>query len=140
MTLKKIEPWLKARGFQLSLVPLHNDICFNKKRVRVCPKQRPFAQIVSALHECGHLLIYLCRKKLETRVVAGTSFKTWWKLQKSNSKNSQLLCIQEEMTAWDRGVRLAKRLNIHLNKRELQFQRTRSLLSYVRSTAKGRNS
>lgn len=140
MSLRKTEAWLKKKGFRLEQSPKHSDICFERRRVRVASNQTRSAQVYTALHECGHLLIHLCRKKLKTRVVAGASYRTWWKLQRSSSKHAQLLSVQEEMVAWDRGVRLAQRLKIPVKKRELLYQRTRSLMTYVRATSRRRRS
>ena len=138
--LEKVHRWLKARSFSLSFVKRFNDVCFHKKRVRIQETMSESSQVTTALHECGHILIFLARKRLVSRDVAGASYNTWLKLQKSSSKDAQLLCLQEEMVAWDRGMRLAKRLKIRVRVEHARLQRTRSLMSYVRATSKKRSS
>lgn len=134
--LAKIRRWLQRRAFSLSVNERFNDVCFEKKRVRIQSTMCKSSQVATALHECGHILVFLSRRSLLSRDVAGASYKTWLRLQRSESKDAQLLRLQEEMVAWDRGLRLARRLRIRLSPTCVRLQRTRSLMSYVRATSK----
>ena len=139
-SLEKLRRWLKRRAFSLRFCQRFNDVCFEKKQVRVQESLGRSSKVYTLLHECGHILVFLARRKKRTREVAGSSYYSWLRMQKSSSKNAQLASLQEEMVAWDRGFKLAKRLDIRVDKRKARVQRTRSVMSYVRSASRRRSS
>lgn len=139
-SLVKLRSWLKLRSFSLSFGRRFNDVCFEKRRVRVQASLSHESKLATLLHECGHVLVFLGRRRHRRREVAGASYAAWLRMQRSSSKRAHLCFLQEEMAAWDRGLRLAKRLHIPVNRRKAQLQRTRSLMTYVRSASRRRRS
>jgi len=134
--VKKLRTWLKRRGYRLVFGKKENDVCFNDKMVRVQKSLTLESKTATLLHECGHVLVNLSRRKSKKTVVAGASWKEWNRLSTSRSKHAELLTLQEEMVAWDRGYSLAARLNIRLSQTFKRNVRTKSLMTYVRYSGK----
>jgi len=132
----KLRRWLLKKGYQLLFGKSRNDVCFTDKIVNVQRRLRPESKTATLLHECGHILVHLCRKKSKNTCVAGASWRDWRRLRASTSKHAQLLSLQEEMVAWDRGYELAARLKIRLSSKTKRNVRTKSLMTYVRYSAR----
>jgi hypothetical protein len=138
--LEKLRRWLKRRSFSLAFSPRFNDVCFERRKVRIQDSLGRERQLHVLLHECGHVLVFLARRRRRTREVAGASYHSWLRLQRSGSKAAKLCCLQEEMVAWDRGFKLARRLGIRVAGRKARLQRTRSVMTYVRAASGRRRS
>ena len=136
VAVRKIQQWLSKRGYRLKLAKKRNDVCFTEKVVNVQQSLGVQSKTATLLHECGHILVHLCRKKSKDTRVAGASWKEWRRLWSSRSKHSELLNLQEEMVAWDRGFKLASRLGIRLPAATKRNVRTRSLMTYVRYSSR----
>jgi hypothetical protein len=94
---------------------------------------QPYQERVAALlHECGHVLVYLRRKRTRARV-AGATFTEWWnasgRLQK-RSKLKRITVLEEEIHAWNLGEKLARRLRIRVCKRVFERCRADALRTY----------
>jgi hypothetical protein len=136
ISIAKIRKWLTKRGYRLSFGKRRNDVCFARKVVSVQARLGLESKTATLLHECGHILVHLCRRKSKDTRVAGASWKEWRRLSGSRSKHAALLALQEEMVAWDRGYSLASRLKIRLSTAQKRNSRTKSLMTYVRHSAK----
>jgi len=134
--MRKLRGWLQRRGFRLKLVrKAKNEVCCTDKVVTLQTTLTLKSQVATLLHECGHVLVHLARKRSRCTKVAGASWKDWESLRDSRSKRSELLALQEEMVAWDRGERLARRLRIKVCTKFQRLVRTRALMTYVRHLA-----
>ena len=60
----KLNQWIKKRGFNLKIYKtLIEEVDFNTKIIKINKNTNITSQIITILHECGHILIYLQRKK-----------------------------------------------------------------------------
>jgi hypothetical protein len=132
----KIRSWLRKRGYKLVFGKKNNDVCFTEKVVNVQRSLGSESKAATLLHECGHILVHLSRRKSKKTCVAGASWTEWLRLNDSRTKHTQLLTLQEEMAAWDRGYKLASRLKIRLPSKMKRNVRTKSLMTYVRHSAR----
>ena len=135
-SIVKIRSWLCRRGYKLVFGKSDNDVCFTEKVVNVQRSLGSESKAATLLHECGHILVHLSRKKSKTTCVAGASWREWHRLSESRTKHAELLALQEEMVAWDRGYKLASRLKIRLPSKMKRNVRTKSLMTYVRHSAR----
>ena len=91
-------------------------------------------QVYSLLHECGHALAY------ESKGYQGrfpTLAKHRFKTAKVNPRTNtyKVESILEEDDAWARGLKLAERLGIELDKEDYGRYASRWVMSYVRKAA-----
>jgi hypothetical protein len=135
-SVQKIRIWLKRRGYSLveGEAPI-NQVCFSRKQVTLQKSLSEKSKAATLLHECGHILVYMSRKRSKKTKVSGASWTDWISLARSRCKHKEMLCLQEEMVAWDRGEKLRQRLRIRLPRRFYVLTRTKALMSYVRYSA-----
>ncbi len=131
--LRKVEAWLRKRSFRLRLVGARrcSEMLPELREVRL-RRGAPAAMLSVALHECGHVLVYLQRRKTRKALVAGRA----WRERDSDlrprpTRAARLRCLQEEFEAWDRGRRLAARLRIRVCAASFGGTMDRALTSYV---------
>ena len=88
-------------------------------------------QMYSLLHECGHALAYES-KGYKNRFP--TMSKRRFKTAKVNPRTNAFKVEQiiEENDAWERGLRLAARLGIEIDKEDYNKYASRWVMSYVR--------
>jgi hypothetical protein len=132
--IKKLRLWLGKRGFGLRYGNKTNEVCFTAKKVTLQRSLARHAKIATLLHECGHVLVYLNRRKTKQSRVAGLTWDEWWKT-KPKSKNAKLLMMHEEFLAWERGYRLGRRMKVNLPTALKRNVQTRALMSYCRFIA-----
>ena len=91
-------------------------------------------QVYSLLHECGHAIAYNSKGYKESfPTLAAYRFKD----SKINRRRNAVKCevIAEELDAWKRGLKLAGRLKININKEDYNNYASRWVMTYVRSVA-----
>ena len=94
------------------------------------------SRLSTLLHECGHVIVWLRRRRNKTKRVYGASFCEWMEGKgrcRARTKREALAILQEEMAAWDLGEKLARRLKVRLSLTKFESERTRAVLSYLRS-------
>jgi hypothetical protein len=123
-----VEFWLDDKGYQVLLETDAQDcVYFNCKQVHINSRNHAEKRLYILLHECGHVLINHGRKdrvyslSRETEAIVGDRV----------SKKRRVAVLSEEIEAWKRGERLAKRLGIQINEEKFDKIRTESIISYV---------
>jgi hypothetical protein len=132
--IDRLRIWLRKRGFGLCYGNGSNEVCFVAKTVTLQRSLAGYAKLATLLHECGHGLVYLNRRRTKQSSVAGLTWKEWWKT-KLRSKNAKLLMLNEEFLAWERGYRLGRRMKVRLPAAVKRNVQTRALMSYCRFIA-----
>lgn len=131
----KLRAWLGSKGFQLCTRPHAEDMVdFGERLVSINASDPYPIRIASALHECGHVLIFLSRCRRPQKRFSGSTLKEQCLLKgrrTPRSRAARIACLQEELDAWDRGLDLAQRLGVRVNKRILEKDRVKALMSYV---------
>jgi len=137
MALRKIEAWLERRGYSLDVSRLHKEdvVHFDERVVRLRGAASAGVRTAVALHECGHVLVWLQRRQRPRAVVAGRTLKQFMRAaQTDRTKCETLRTFEEELEAWNRGERLAARLKIGLRGAQgerFQRMKVRCLATYA---------
>jgi len=135
--MKKLRAWLEARGFSLELRNCAEsavDVGCDKL-VTVDARLSPPARVSTLLHECGHVCIFLHRRRWPRVRVAGATWNESWKNRGRcgpRARVGRLAELQEELEAWDRGEALARRLRLRIPRRVYERVRLRCLMTYAR--------
>tara|TARA_Y100001938_G_scaffold139213_1_gene205775 strand:+ start:3789 stop:4217 length:429 start_codon:yes stop_codon:yes gene_type:complete len=133
--LAKLDAWANRRGFEIcrgygidAYIHEEKHIVYNSK---IKSKKN---QVYSLLHECGHAIAYNSKGYKESfPTLAAYRFKD----SKVNKRRNVYRCevIAEELDAWKRGLKLAGRLKINLNKEDYNNYASRWVMTYVREQA-----
>lgn len=98
------------------------------KVITMAGRNRPEKQLYILLHECGHHLIGYDEK--DERF--GIGYPYCADANVNTTFHHRLACLEEEMEAWARGWRLAKRLLLNLDRSAFDVVRVDCLKSYVK--------
>jgi hypothetical protein len=135
--MEKIRKWLTQNGFSLNLrFRGEDEVCFTTRSVTINSASRSWTKINSLLHECGHIAIWKCRRKNSRKKVSGSTLGSSDRIMTSSAtklnKTDRLALVTEEIEAWERGEKLAKRLKIRYSLARFRADRTRALMTYQR--------
>ena len=134
--MRPLLAWFEQRGFTVMETTKPSDLVDLQSRVVLYQKKASRATVVSTLlHEAGHVLLYLNRRRAPTKAVAGMTWRRFWRSTR-RSRDGDLRLLQEEIAAWDRGWALGQRLKLRVARRTYDQHRTRCLMTYVRWAAK----
>ena len=124
-----IESWLLDKGYSVCLETDAQDaVYFNCNQVVINSRNHAEKRLYILLHECGHILINnnlsdrVLSLSLETEAVMGG---------KRVSRKRRVAKVAEELEAWKRGERLAKRLGIKINEEKFDKARADAIMSYI---------
>ena len=133
--IEMITQWAAAKGYKVigkrDIDAFYED---EKEIVYSLWTKNPKNQVYSLLHECGHALAYES-KGYQNRfpTLAKHRFKTAKVNPRTNTYKVE--SILEEYDAWARGLALADRLGIELDKEDYGKYASRWVMSYVRKAA-----
>lgn len=135
--MERVRAWLAQRGFDLTVKKGADSQVefFDGRGVLIDGRLSPPARLATLLHECGHVSIFLARRRSKRTRVAGA---TWGEFLLSYGRCKpgvsvgRVSEVQEELEAWDRGEALARRLRVRLARPVFERVRTRCMMSYVR--------
>jgi len=120
--------WCADHGITVNFTKKSGATFYNNvSRVDIAGRMSPERQLHSLLHECGHYLIGERTKK--DRYGMG-----WTAVEDANvvkTMHHRLDVLEEEFEAWYRGLKLARRLKISLNKKRYDKTRIGQLKTYV---------
>lgn len=137
----KIEKLMKPKGYSvIFLSKSGNWFCPYNKEFKISTAQTEEYMLYSLLHEVGHFLLYK-RKSYKKKYGIGSSVinkqivktrKQSDRLTKKLSKRLQfrILCLKEEIDAWDAGLKFAKEHKLKINMKNYDHLRNMSLQSY----------
>jgi hypothetical protein len=138
--MDKVEDWLEKKGYSLSVEPdAKDEVHFEPTLcVFINSNQSRESKLHTALHECGHILIRKSRmrcghkgRKRCTGISAVEEQKGIGRYKKSTTRR-RMAVMTEEIEAWERGLTLARRLCIKVNKKRFENARIRALMTYCR--------
>ena len=133
--IEMITQWAASKGYKVigkrDIDAFYED---EKEIVYSLWTKNPKNQVYSLLHECGHALAYES-KGYQNRfpTLAKHRFKTAKVNPRTNTYKVE--SILEEYDAWSRGLALAERLGIELDKEDYGKYASRWVMSYVRKAA-----
>jgi len=127
-----ITQWAATKGYKV-VGKWEEDAFYDKDKeiVYSLRTQNPKTQVYSLLHECGHALAFES-KGYKNRFP--TLSKRRFKTAKVNSRTNtfRVESILEEYDAWARGLKLAERLGIEIDKEDYGNYASRNVMTYVR--------
>jgi Zn-dependent peptidase ImmA (M78 family) len=121
--IKKLEKWLNKKGYTLEKGK-SDSIIFDDKIVKINFNKNVEHILFSLLHECGHLVLFKDREYHEE----------FFKLNTDKKKTNQYFyeLLKEELYAWEKGIKLAKKLNIKIDKISYKKYSSKFFLEYVK--------
>ncbi len=138
ISINKLEKWLKTKGLTVIKSKTYPDELFvERKVIMLNTRSSDRNQLFSLLHECGHFLSRRNKKKFSKK------FKLLTELENSSRNKKPLRYytqeIEDEICAWNDGLKLAKRLSIKIDD-ELYFKyASRFLMGYMAHAVQGKD-
>tara|TARA_R110002020_G_scaffold273364_3_gene488481 strand:- start:260 stop:712 length:453 start_codon:yes stop_codon:yes gene_type:complete len=127
--LKKVFYWLENKGYETIF---HNDtdsVIFSDKKIFLDKRSSTENQLYSILHECGHILQH------QNKSTFNKSFKYQHVAENDKRKERsyayRISVLEEEIDAWKRGKKLAKRLDIELDEIKFEKYKAKYTMTYV---------
>jgi len=128
---KKVANWAYNKGFKVILEHNSNNIvCLNAYFITINASQGAENRLFSLLHECGHVLLCSDEKRYKEAfpgVWDGVQDK-----RRSRSRFFRISLVEEEIAAWNEGLKLAKMLGIKINQKNWDKHKTDCLYTYLR--------
>jgi len=130
--IEMITQWAAAKGYKVfgkwEIDAFYED---EKEIVYSLRTKKKENQVYSLLHECGHALAYESQGyKNRFPTMSKRRFKTAKVNPRTNAFKVEQ--IVEEYDAWGRGLKLADRLGIEIDKESYNNYASRWVMSYVR--------
>ena len=117
--------WLERRGYYIEFSRKGDDSVDRENKIVSINTTRSLeTQLHVMLHECGHILV------LESDPVVSGIDEVLSKYS-SKAKIHKTFTVIEEVEAWKRGLKLAKRLSIPINKEKWNKDVARAIYKYM---------
>jgi len=125
--------WVEKKGYSIKCYTDADDrLDFETTTIHIDSRQHAENRFYTLLHECGHLLISNSYKQFQKdHPVYAASSDT----RKSKGKAYQVSLVAEEIEAWKRGRRLAKRLKLHVNNKKFNKVMSDCVMTYIADAA-----
>jgi hypothetical protein len=124
--------WCESRGVAVVFAKKPAGVLdTGSKVITISSRASPERQLYYLLHEAGHFLID--RQEHHERFVAGYPAGAEDPALKATFKY-KITCLEEELEAWHRGWKLAKRLKLNLDRTAWDVVRLECLRSYAEWT------
>ena len=129
----KLQVWAEDKGFGVSCYTDAEDrLEFEDKSIHINSRQHAESRFYTLLHECGHLLISQTATQFQKdHPVYAMSYD----IRRSRSKAYQVSLVAEEIEAWKRGRRLAKRMGFYVDNIKFDKIMTDCVMSYIADAA-----
>ena len=126
----KVVLWIESKGYSVKDKKKVDDcVVFEDKDIYISSQYKYETKLYTLLHECGH---YLLNETKETFLKSHPLYPSDVTDKRVERSIAYRVCIvSEELKAWERGCRLAERLNLTLNKDKFHKQMIEALWSYV---------
>jgi hypothetical protein len=125
----EIENWVNSKGFVVSLETDAEDrVEWEEQKVYINSRNRIESRYHTLLHECGHILIAQAWQDFDRdhpMYACSTDART------ARSKAYKVSTIAEELEAWKRGRRLARRFKHYVDDSKYDAHMTESIMSYI---------
>jgi hypothetical protein len=130
--LARVVEWAGARKLSVVFAKKSAGVLDpNKNEITISSRARPERQLYYLLHECGHYLVG--RQEHHERFRDGYPAAAGNPEIKRTFKY-KITCLEEELEAWHRGWKLAKRLHLGLDREAWDEVRMECLRSYAEWT------
>lgn len=122
--------WCERRGLKVVFTAQSGGVYkHDEKTIEVTYRSYPDIQLYTLLHEAGHHLVWCSNPKLyKERYERGYQRVT----EDDRTSQHKIDAIAEELEAWYRGWKLARRLKIYIDKEKYTACRNRNVRTYFR--------
>ena len=128
--LEDLEGWANDKGYFVNFSKDGDDsICFFSKTIEINSSASLEKQVFRMLHECGHVLIF--------ENGGNYSFENVRDDTQALVKSEKTLRVIEEIEAWNRGFKLAKRLSITLDVEKWEKSVLDAIGKYINWASRG---
>tara|TARA_B100001287_G_C22612354_1_gene495779 strand:+ start:359 stop:778 length:420 start_codon:yes stop_codon:yes gene_type:complete len=129
---EKVKSWAKSKGYYVSENNKNRDmVCFEERIIYINSRQSYENMLYAIIHESGHILTNNNIKYFLEKHPIYPYHITDGRVTKS--KKYSVCLISEELEAWKRGLGLAKKLNIKIDKNNFFKIMIDSVWSYIDS-------
>lgn len=131
--LRSTVSWAKRRGFnvEFQLCSGEHGLCsYQTKQIIIDPRMALETQLYVLLHECGHALIDSSQQLQKDWPRGYSAVENGFVPRGYRHK---IAVLAEEIEAWNRGHRLASRLNVSINEEAFNKIRDKLLKSHIES-------
>ena len=131
---EEVVRWLAKRGYSVVLKSgVDDQIVFDDKTILIDSHDWPETRFYTLLHEAGHYLLNEIKDSfLEDHPVYPSEV---FDKRTERSRKYLVSMVSEELAAWNKGSRLAKRLDLYINKKKFFDQMTDAVFSYIEVAA-----
>lgn len=129
----KLQGWANKKKYNVKCYTDADDrLDFETRLIHINSRQHAENRFYTLLHECGHLLISNSYKQFQKDhpVYAFSS-----DIRASRGKAYQVSLVAEEIEAWKRGRRLAKRLGLYINDEKFDKVMSECVMTYIADAA-----
>lgn len=126
---EEIIDWVNSKGFEVSLETDAEDrVEWADKTIYINSRNHVENRYYTLLHECGHMMIAQSWRDFDRDhpMYACSSDG-----RNARSKAYKVSTVAEELEAWKRGRRLARRLQHHVNEENYDAHVTKNVMSYI---------
>ncbi|MBM88252.1 MAG: hypothetical protein CMQ41_07710 [Gammaproteobacteria bacterium] len=130
-----LSAWVEKKGYRVIVKNAVADcIVFQDKVIYINMNYTPENKFYTLLHECGHLLLENGKKVFLDEHPIYPSDILDGRIERS--KAYKVCLLSEETNAWRKGWRLARRLELYVNKEKYHKSMVDSVWSYVEDITK----
>lgn len=133
--LGTLKNWVENKGWIVDFEYLGKDEMDPVlKTISINTRQGIEKQLYTLLHECGHVLVQKNTKSYNKKYPATAKMNSYESINKRLEKSPKYKVdvISEEIDAWERGRKLAKRLDIYVDDEKYNNMTSECVYSYVR--------
>lgn len=133
-SISRLYEWCIKRGWKVEIKWHGGDTTdFNEKTVVIDKAHPPRVALYFFLHECGHILFGPSSKRFDENY--GENYYSLAEQgEHKETLTYRIAVAHEEMEAWTRGFKLAKRLEISIDTDDYSKYRIAALKSYLEWT------
>ena len=126
---REVEDWVASKGYSVvTETDAEDRVEWADKTIYINSRNRIENRYYTLLHECGHMMIAQSWRDFDRDhpMYACSSDG-----RNARSKAYKVSTVAEELEAWKRGRRLARRLNHHVNDDKYDAHVTKNVMSYI---------
>lgn len=125
--VKALETYVLNKGWAVHYDPdAKNDWAdWSKKTITLKPRANNEVLFYVFLHELGHMLLFQNNRSYSSK------YKEVFDEFTGSTKPISLARIEEELDAWRTGLRLAKRLNLKVDRRNFEKTKSKYAMTYI---------
>ena len=133
-SLELLEQWAVNKNWMVEFEYLGKDeMDPGSKTISISTRQSLENQVYTMLHECGHVLVQTNHAAYAKRYPATAKMNMCSAIDRrlEKTKKYKVDVLSEEIEAWQRGLKLADRLGIYVEKDNYIKIMNRCIFSYV---------